>query len=1049
MKRFVSVVLGIMAGGLLAGRASDVVWVDDAVPAGAWTGADGGDAWQWISSSPAPYSGKLAHQSTVASGIHDHYFSGATAPLPVNVGESLFAYVYLDPANPPLEVMLQWFDGSSWSHAAYWGQNLIPWGINGTPSQYYVGALASTGRWVRLEVPAKAVGLESGAVSGLHFIAYNGRATWDYTGKSASTVVANPTLPVVSLTAPGNGATVSGSSVTVSASASGSVGVQFQLDGVDLGSSLAAAPYNLSWDTTGVANGSHALTALAWDGAGNLASSASVAITVNNTLGVTTAALPSWVGAATHNWKPRLGGVYWIGSRAVVKEAAPYLKQSARPVLVDIKADATGFGYRFDLNQWDPQTGIHGDYSWDGSDTGTPASPEDVFQFFGATSNAEFVLNIPIPRYLTSTPSSNWGYDGFGYNWQTPEFYGAMAQYLFGVAGPQSEWQNLGVDLDFFSQPANFNWADLRARRGHVNPYPVVAIMIGEEPYNLEGFPDGASYGPQAERFRVAIRNRGVNAPLGLHVRDMGIVDDPSPQKWFWPVMTNVTASDFGYIDLEHYYQFSTVAEDFKRTFPVSVNPNGFQGWWMPHSTWKTDFTRFLWIVQDTRNALKDFGGPSVGDPNRWQLGFSEHGIQITSQFIYNDMFSALHWASWLAESMRQNILWDSGWTLLGEGYSTAQLQVRNGIVTRAPMFFVYQMAQEMYGLDHLANSYVSATGSTTDNLGNVVQFPWTIVRTLRDPASGNVHLFIANQSSNSSSTITGFENWRVLAWKQLSGAAYASSNPLGVAGPEPIQTQMVTPPKTGSPLVVPPISVNHITLSPSGNPVDTTPPVVSMTAPASGAVVSGSVVVSANASDNVGVTGLQFKWDGVNLGNPFTASPFSGMLDTKTAANGMHALTADAWDAAGNHTFASLVIIKVANTSAPPVILPSVSVVASVATAVIGTTNYGALVFTRSGSTSAPLTLNYSLGGTAVKWDDYRRPVVGDMPVSIVIPAGANSCTMNLMAVGNENKVSPETVTLTLSSAPGYALTTASSATITIVSNLVGALPAVRPTTQ
>src|SRR5262249_29816811 len=39
----------------------------------------------------------------------------------------------------------------------------------------------------------------------------------------------------------------------------------------------------------------------------------------------------------------------------------------------------------------------------------------------------------------------------------------------------------------------------------------------------------------------------------------------------------------------------------------------------------------------------------------------------------------------------------------------------------------------------------------------------------------------------------------------------------------------------------------------------DTTPPTVSMTAPANGATVSGSVTVSANASDNVGVAGVQF----------------------------------------------------------------------------------------------------------------------------------------------------------------------------------------------
>src|SRR5712671_5526998 len=75
-------------------------------------------------------------------------------------------------------------------------------------------------------------------------------------------------------------------------------------------------------------------------------------------------ALPGWVGStATHNWKARLGGVYWLDSRAVVKQAAPSLAQSSRPVLVDIKSDAVGYGYRFDLNTWDSRSPIYTYYS--------------------------------------------------------------------------------------------------------------------------------------------------------------------------------------------------------------------------------------------------------------------------------------------------------------------------------------------------------------------------------------------------------------------------------------------------------------------------------------------------------------------------------------------------------------------------------------------------------------------------------------------------------------------------------------------------------------
>jgi len=163
-------------------NSTEVVWVDDAVPAGALPASDGGDAWNWISSNPTPYSGTQAHQSVLAGGEHQHYFYNATTTLAVAVGDSLFAYVYLDPANPPSEVMLQWNDGS-WEHRAYWGANLLGWGTDGSVSRRYMGVLPATGQWVRLSVPASQVGLEGRTLNGAAYTLYGGRATWDYAGK--------------------------------------------------------------------------------------------------------------------------------------------------------------------------------------------------------------------------------------------------------------------------------------------------------------------------------------------------------------------------------------------------------------------------------------------------------------------------------------------------------------------------------------------------------------------------------------------------------------------------------------------------------------------------------------------------------------------------------------------------------------------------------------------------------------------------------------------------------------------------------------------------
>ncbi len=101
------------------------------------------------------------------------------------------------------------------------------------------------------------------------------------------TVSATPdtTAPTVSITAPANNATVFGTT-TVSATAAGNVevaGVQFKLDGKNLGAADTAAPYSYAWNTASASNGAHTIAAVAWDAAGNRATSTAVIMTVFNT----------------------------------------------------------------------------------------------------------------------------------------------------------------------------------------------------------------------------------------------------------------------------------------------------------------------------------------------------------------------------------------------------------------------------------------------------------------------------------------------------------------------------------------------------------------------------------------------------------------------------------------------------------------------------------------------------------------------------------------------------------------------------------------------
>lgn len=115
---------------------------------------------------------------------------------------------------------------------------------------------------------------------------------------SGSNVTINEVAPLVAVTAPLSAATVLGSSVTLSASSSAANGiasVQFEVDGVFVGSPILSAPYTLSWDSTSVADGSHAIVAFAQDTLGNVATSSVVSVTVHNTPPALSSGSPSGI----------------------------------------------------------------------------------------------------------------------------------------------------------------------------------------------------------------------------------------------------------------------------------------------------------------------------------------------------------------------------------------------------------------------------------------------------------------------------------------------------------------------------------------------------------------------------------------------------------------------------------------------------------------------------------------------------------------------------------------------------------------------------------
>ena len=131
-------------------------------------------------------------------------------------------------------------------------------------------------------LPTASSGTRRGWRTAPHSLTAVARDFYDNTATAADVgvTVSNVT---VAMSAPSSGSVVSGGAVAVSATASDNVtGVQFQLDGANLGAEDTSAPYSIDWDTTAVPNGSYTLSAIAHDSVGNTGTATQTTVRVTN-----------------------------------------------------------------------------------------------------------------------------------------------------------------------------------------------------------------------------------------------------------------------------------------------------------------------------------------------------------------------------------------------------------------------------------------------------------------------------------------------------------------------------------------------------------------------------------------------------------------------------------------------------------------------------------------------------------------------------------------------------------------------------------------------
>ena len=94
----------------------------------------------------------------------------------------------------------------------------------------------------------------------------------------------------------------------------------------------------------------------------------------------------------------------------------------------------------------------------------------------------------------------------------------------------------------------------------------------------------------------------------------------------------------------------------------------------------------------------------------------------------------------------------------------------------------------------------------------------------------------------------------------------------------------------------------------------DSQAPTTAVTTPTADQTVSGTVILAATATDNVGVTKVEFVLDGAVRGSD-TTSPYTLSWDSKTVSDGSHSVLTKAYDAAGNVGTSPAISFKVVNT--------------------------------------------------------------------------------------------------------------------------------------
>ena len=707
-------------------------------------------------------------------------------------------------------------------------------------------------------------------------------------------------LPVVAITAPADGATVSGA-IDVTASASdnvGIVGVQFLLDGQPLGSEDTTAPYRITWATAAASDGDHVLTARARDAAGNVAESAAIEVTVGNqdstapaaqitspATGATVAGAIEVRASASDNvavvgvqflldGQP-LGaedttapyGVTWVtgnsvnGSHilsALARDAAGNIGTASEVSVTVSNSTGTpltidgaqrfqtmdGFGVNANVNSWNGGE-LHDAIHLLADDLGSSLWRVYIDNTDWETTNDDgnhltFNWNYYNPLYSTPRFEEAWSLIG------ELNAHGITDGVVLNFMGTGPEWMKDGLALDVQRED---EWVEMILSYAHYARFNR-GLQFGRlSPFNESDW-DGKE-GIQADPQQVA----RVLAKIAVRLDQLGMSDvrlvgpdtasaDAAAQMYIPAMLANSTAmakvDDFGF----HNYAGNTGGVE-------NVIANSAYS------------DRGFWVTEQSFGTTLDF------EPINQIMGFLDRGATATMVFKAYDGQDHHHPPG---EDFRLGLLDLSNGTytprISYDVIKHAHKFIRPGAVRIAAIESSNSL--RMYAFQHPVSGQVTVFGRNTS--GASIQVSGALANL---PALGNFQFYRTTFSD-------GFGRLTDVA---VSGNAFSFTAP-----------------------------ANSVFTLVTAGPPDTTAPAVAMESPADGATVSGVATVSAVASDNVAVAGVQFQLDGVNLGSEDLSPPYRFDWNSASAANGTHQIRAIARDTAGNLTASTPIQVTVDN---------------------------------------------------------------------------------------------------------------------------------------